>query len=115
MDHRRDKRFNEFGNLETYNFHATNRSVEIHTPLEITFRDISAGGLGIKSSIKLDPDVTISMNLDLDDENYVIIVKVVWCKSEGDVFSCGLKLIYMPDELVTYISSLDESTTKYSN
>lgn len=115
MDHRRDKRFNEFSNIETYNFHATNRSVEIHTPLEVTLKDISAGGLGIKSTINLEPDVTISMNLELDDENYVIIGKVVWCKPVGEVFSCGLKLIYMPDDLVRYISSLDESMTKYSN
>lgn len=115
MDHRRDKRFNEFGNIETYNFHATNRSVEIHTPLEITLRDISAGGLGIKSTIMLDPEVTISMNLDLNEENYVIIGKVVWCKSEGEVYSCGLKLIYIPDDLVQFVSSLDENNSKYSN
>ncbi|MBM7561075.1 PilZ domain-containing protein [Fusibacter tunisiensis] len=115
MDNRRNKRFEQLGQIETYNFHASNQVVEIQTPLEITLRDVSVGGLGIKCNTALSPDTTLSMNLDFEDENYVVIGKVVWCRATGNVFSCGLKLIYMPDELVTYLSDLESGSHKYSN
>ena len=115
MNQRRNKRFEQIGNIETYNFHASNRTVEIQSPLEITLRDISVGGLGIKINHAMDPDTTLSMNLDFNDENFVVIGKVVWCKEVGNLFSCGLKLIYMPDELVEMLTHMDDKNKKYMN
>lgn len=115
MGQRRNRRFEQIGNIETYNFHASNQTVEIQTPLEITLRDISVGGLGIKSSHAMNPDTTLSLNLDFNDENFVVIGKVVWCKEAGNLFSCGLKLIYMPDELVEMLTDMDNQNNKYSN
>ncbi|MGX8795714.1 PilZ domain-containing protein [Fusibacter sp. JL298sf-3] len=118
MDNRRDKRYS-IGNIESFNFHTTNREVEIQFPLEISLRDISAGGLGIKSNAFLETDTTLSVNLEFEGESFVVIGKIVWCHFCGDAcgnkYDCGLKLIYMPEQLVAYFSDMPETFTKYTN
>lgn len=114
MDKRRGKRF-PVGTIESFNFHTTNQEVEMSFPEEISLRDISLGGLGIKSNVRLQKETTLSINLQLEEESYVVIGKVVWCKSTGDQYDCGLKLIYMPEPLIAYFSDLKDSNNKYPN
>ena len=115
MDKRRGRRISTQGVIDSYNFHAANKAVTIHAPLEISLRDLSLGGLGIKSSDPLDVDATLSMNIELDAHNFVVIGKIVWCKPSGSLFDCGVKLIYMPDELVSMLMDAGDVQSKYSN
>jgi len=101
--------------IESFNFHSSNQEIVINTPIEISLVDISLGGLGIKSNIGLELDTTLSINLQLEDTNYVVIGKVMWCREDGNLFNCGLKLIYMPSELNDFIDETVEQSNKYTN
>lgn len=114
MENRRGKRY-ALGTIESFNFHTTNSEVEIQFPTEISLKDISIGGLGIKSDVLLEPGMTLSLNLELDNESYVVIGKTVWCKAIGEQFECGLKLIYMPETLIDHFLKDQETSRKYSN
>lgn len=114
MDKRRGKRL-PVGTIESFNFHTSTTEVEMYFPAEISLRDISLGGLGIKSSVALDKNTTLSVNLEFEGENYVVIGKVVWCSPMGEKYDCGLKLIYMPDELIQHFLHSEEPETKYQN
>lgn len=114
MEKRRAKRYH-VGVIESFNFHESNKAVEIDFPLEISLRDISAGGLGIKSNVIFEKDTTLSLNLELEEESYVVIGKIVWCEPCGDFYDCGLKLIYMPEPLRTEFDGESEQLSKYSN
>ncbi len=114
MDNRSGKRF-ALGNIESFNFHTTNREVTIQFPAEISLKDISVGGLGIKSNVPLEAGITLSLNLELNSESYVVIGKIVWCKKSGNLYECGLKLIYMPETLIDQFSKNQDLFSKYSN
>ncbi len=115
MEKRKDKRFEAHGTIDSYNFHAQNRAVTINAPVEISLRDLSYGGIGIKTNVPLEVEDTLSIHLQLDNHNYVVIGKVVWCKESGNLYDCGLKLIYMPEELISRFSGEASSESKYSN
>lgn len=114
MDKRKDKRF-LVGSIESFNFHETNRDVEMYFPAEISLRDISAGGLGIKSSVAIALDTTLSVNLELEGNHYVVIGKVVWCRPKNGQHDCGLKVIYMPEGLISQFIRHSETKSKYQN
>lgn len=114
MERRREKRLSQLGMIESFNFHSSQHNVVINAPVEISLIDMSAGGLGIKSNVELENDTTISINIEVDDMNYVVIGRVVWCKQEGNLYNCGLKLIYIPSELRDYLEG-SEDQTKYIN
>ena len=99
MERRREKRLSQLGMIESFNFHSSQHNVVINTPVEISLIDLSVGGLGIKSNVELENDTTISINIQVDEMNYVVIGRVVWCTKEGNLYNCGLKLIYIPSEL----------------
>ncbi len=115
MDRRRNKRLQNLGMIESFNFHNNNQDVVINSPLEISLIDISAGGLGIKSNIPLTEATTLSIAISYEDVNYVVIGRVVWCRREEDIYNCGLKLIYMPADLSHLIDSMIENENKYMN
>ena len=115
MERRRQRRYSQLGKIESFNFHASNQEVIINSPSEVSLIDISAGGLGIKSNVELELDTTLSINIQLETINYVVIGKVVWCRKEDDIFNCGLKLIYLPSELRDFLNSHEEQPNKYIN
>jgi len=115
MERRQDKRVGKPGVIESFNFHSTDQDIVINTPLEISLEDISLGGLGVKSNVKLELETTLSINLLLEGMNYVVIGKVMWCKKAGDLYTCGLKLIYLPHELTEFISVKINHENKYTN
>lgn len=115
MERRREKRISRIGIIESFNFHSTSQSVAINAPMEISLIDISIGGLGIKSSTYLEIDTTISVHIQLETDNYVVIGKVVWCRKEGNLYNCGLKLIYMPEELHEFLNDSGDQLSKYIN
>ena len=65
------------------------------------------GGLGISSSKPFEVGLTLSLDLQVNDENFVVIGKIVWCRREEDNYECGLKLIYMPENLSRIIESYE--------
>lgn len=115
MERRHDKRFGNAGVIESFNFHATNQQVAINSPVEISLVDISMGGLGIKSNVKIDLETTLSIDLQLEDQNYVVVGQVIWCKNEGSLYNCGMKLIYLPEELKEFIAENLDQFNKYTN
>jgi hypothetical protein len=115
MERRRQRRVSNLGAIESFSFQGENAVVEIDRPLEISLKDMSVGGLGIKSKTKFDIDTTLSIDLMIESDNYVVIGKIVWCKSNGAYYDCGLKLIYMPDELAALLDSAGEETIHYPN
>lgn len=116
LERRRKPRLSNLGIIESFNFHTNNKQVEISTPIEISLKDISVGGLGIKSNCQFENDTTLSLDIQFEGDNYVVIGKVVWCRESGDLFDCGLKLIYMPEELVKFLIGLDdESEQRFLN
>lgn len=115
MERRREKRLSQVGMIESFNFHSSQHNVVINTPVEISLIDMSAGGLGIKSNVALENDTTISINIQFDETNYVVIGRVVWCTQEGNLYNCGLKLIYIPSELRDHLEDKEDQQTKYIN
>jgi len=115
MERRREKRLSKLGIIESFNFHSSSHEVIINSPLEISLIDISIGGIGIKANTMLENDTTMSINIQLENENYVVIGKVVWCRPEDNLFTCGLKLIYMPTELHEFLENRVEQQNKYIN
>jgi len=115
MERRREKRLSQLGMIESFNFHSSQHNVVINTPVEISLIDLSVGGLGIKSNVVLENDTTISINIQVDEMNYVVIGRVVWCTKEGNLYNCGLKLIYIPSELRDYLDGSEDQQTKYIN
>ena len=101
--------------IESFNFHASNHEVIINAPNEVSLIDISVGGLGIKSKVELVVDTTLSINIQLEKANFVVIGKVVWCRKEEEIFNCGLKLIYLPSELHEFLDSHEDQPNKYIN
>ncbi len=115
-DRRRQRRLSNLGIIESFNFHTNNRLVEISSPIEISLKDISVGGLGIKSSCFIEDDTTLSIDIQFNEENHVVIGKVVWCRPNGKFYDCGLKLIYMPELLTSFLLDIDEEDDlKYMN
>ncbi len=115
MERRREKRLSQLGMIESFNFHASQHNIVINAPLEISLIDLSTGGLGIKSNVVLENETTISINIQLEETNHVVIGRVVWCAKEGNLYNCGLKLIYIPSELKDYLEGKEEQQTKYIN
>lgn len=115
MERRREKRLSNLGIIESFNFHASSQSVVINAPMEISLIDISKGGLGIKSSSYLEIETTLSIHIQLESENYVVIGKVVWCRKEENLYNCGLKLIYMPEALHAFLDDSGDQLNKYMN
>ncbi|GAB6108569.1 PilZ domain-containing protein [Fusibacter bizertensis] len=115
MDRRRERRISNLGVIESFNFHANNQEVVINSPLEISLVDISAGGLGIKSNIMLEEDTTLSIAIQYENINFVVIGRIVWCRREGQIYNCGLKLIYMPGELSELLEQAVDQENKYIN
>ncbi|HAS73295.1 MAG TPA: hypothetical protein DCS67_04035 [Clostridiales bacterium UBA8960] len=115
MERRREKRIEKLGVIESFNFHASHQGVVINSPVEISLVDISIGGLGIKSNVKLENDTTLSIAIELEETNHVVIGKIVWCSKEDHYFNCGLKLIYMPPELHDFLEDAMENSNKYMN
>jgi len=115
MERRREKRISKLGMIESFNFHSSSQAVVIHSPLEISLIDISVGGIGITSNIHLENETTMSINIQLEEENFVVIGKVVWCRPEENFYNCGLKLIYMPSELHEFLENRVEQSNKYIN
>ncbi|MDH8677227.1 PilZ domain-containing protein [Fusibacter bizertensis] len=115
MDRRREKRISNLGVIESFNFHANNQEVVINSPLEISLVDISVGGLGIKSNIMLEEDTTLSIAIQHEDVNFVVIGRIVWCRREDQIYNCGLKLIYLPSELNELLEEVVEQENKYIN
>jgi len=115
MERRHEKRLSQYGIIESFNFHSSQNNVVINTPLEISLIDMSIGGLGIKSNVLLENDTTLSINLQFEEINYVVIGKIVWCIEEGSIYNCGLKLIYMPSELKHYLEDKEDQLNKYIN
>lgn len=115
MERRREKRVSNLGIIESFNFHSSSQSVVINAPMEISLIDISIGGLGIKSSTYLEIDTTLSIHIQLETDNFVVIGKVVWCRKENNLYTCGLKLIYMPEELHTFLDDSGDQLNKYIN
>ncbi|MDN5351185.1 MAG: hypothetical protein PWQ12_101 [Clostridiales bacterium] len=114
-DRRKERRYENLGVIESFNFHMSNRTVEINAPVEISLKDISMGGLGIRSNKALEVGTTLSIHLQLDRDSTIVIGKVVWCRYDGSFFNCGLKLIYMPDELIDFLEVASEEGNKYMN
>lgn len=115
MDRRREKRIAKVGVIESFNFHASHQGVMINAPMEISLIDISIGGLGIKSNVPLENDTTLSIAIQLEQTNHVVIGKIVWCSEEASYFNCGLKLIYMPPELHDFLEESMAQDNKYIN
>ncbi|MBF4694038.1 PilZ domain-containing protein [Fusibacter ferrireducens] len=116
MDRRHRRRLSNLGMIESFNFHTNNRLVEINSPVEISLKDISLGGLGIKSNCFFENDTTLSLDIQFNEENHVVIGKVVWCRKSGNFYDCGLKLIYMPEPLINFLMEIDEDEeVKYMN
>lgn len=115
MDRRREKRIDKLGVIESFNFHASHQGVLINSPMEISLVDISVGGLGIKSNVRLEDETTLSIAIELEQTNHVVIGKIVWCAKEEGYYNCGLKLIYMPPELHDFLEDALESDNKYIN
>lgn len=115
MERRRQARISNIGKIESFNFQHGNEIVQIDTPIEISLKDISLGGLGIISSNAFDVDTTLSIGLILEEESFVVIGKIVWCQSMGAYYESGLKLIYMPHELNDLITDVEYQSQKYSN
>jgi len=116
MERRRERRLSNLGIIESFNFHANNRQVEISSPIEISLKDISLGGLGIKTNCFFETETTLSLDIQFNEQNYVVIGKVVWCRKNGKFFDCGLKLIYMPEDLIDFLVGIDEEENpKYMN
>ncbi len=115
MESRHEKRLSQLGMIESFNFHSSQHNVVIHAPIEISLIDMSLGGLGIKSSIMLENDTTISINIQLEGTNNVVIGRVVRCTKEGNLYNCGLKLIYIPSELKDYLEDKEDRQSKYIN
>ncbi len=115
MERRKQARLENVGVIESFNFQKGNDDVMIDSPVEISLKDISTGGLGIKSSNAFSVDTTLSLGLILDAQSFVVIGKIVWCKSRGDYYESGLKLIYMPEELAELVSDYELSSRMYDN
>lgn len=115
MERRREKRIGNLGVIESFNFHASNHEVMINSPLEISLVDISLGGVGIKSNVSLDKDTTLSIAIQMEQVNHVVIGRIVWCAKEDNYYTCGLKLIYMPPELRDLLEELSDQTNRYMN
>lgn len=115
MERRREKRISNLGVIESFNFHSSSQTVVINAPMEISLIDISIGGLGIKVSTYLEIDTTLSIHIQLDTDNYVVIGKVVWCRKEDNLYTCGLKLIYMPEALHAFLDESVDQSSKYFN
>lgn len=109
MERRHNKRVANFGVIESYSFQGDNRDVTIKRPKVISLRDISVGGLGITSSKAIEIGATLSLDLEVDNENYVVIGKIVWCRpGSDDHYECGMKLIYMPEDLSDMVEAFEE-------
>jgi len=115
MERRRRRRVSNLGVIESYSFQGENTIVEIDRPIEISLKNMSAGGLGIKSKTAFEIDSTLSIDLMIESYNYVVIGKIVWCKSNGAYYESGLKLIYMPDELMNLLDIAGEEAIHYPN
>lgn len=115
MERRREKRLSQLGMIESFNFHSSQHNVIINAPVEISLIDMSVGGIGIKSNVALENETTISINIQFEEMNYVVIGRVVWCKQEGNLFNCGLKLIYIPSDLKDYLEGNEDQQSKYIN
>lgn len=115
MERRREKRISNLGVIESYNFHTSSHDVMINAPLEISLIDISVGGLGIKSNNALEMDTTLSLAIEVESINHVVIGRVVWCRLEDGIYNCGLKLIYMPGELHDFLERIVDQENKYIN
>jgi len=115
LNRRSGNRFKEVGMIESFNFQSENKVVEIDYPMEVSLRDISMGGIGVKSNTNFDIGITLSMNLQIEGNSYVVIGKIIWCRERDGYYDSGLKLIYMPEPLVDYLMIADEESSKYHN
>ncbi|MDK2866563.1 MAG: PilZ domain [Clostridiales bacterium] len=115
MERRQAKRVRNLGEIESYSFQGDNRLVEINRPNIISLKDISTGGLGIQSATKFEAGTTLSIDLIINETSFVVIGRIVWCRENGIHYDCGLRLIYIPDDLENIIDAYDEEVNPYIN
>lgn len=109
------KRVDNDGRVQSVEYFQSQEHVQIEKPIEISLENISLGGIGIKSTEPLKVDMTISLNLFINEKNYSVVAKVVWTEDMGSYHKSGLELLYIPDELIEEIREIMNVETRYEN
>jgi hypothetical protein len=115
MERRQAKRVRNLGEIESYSFQGDNRMVVINRPNIISLKDISTGGLGIQSTTQFSDGTTLSIDLIINDTSFVVIGRIVWCRANGIHYDCGLRLIYIPEDLEYLINGYEDEGSQYIN
>lgn len=88
------------------------KAEEFKEPVEMTLRDVSAGGLGVICDRLFEKGSVLVMEITLEEVNYQkVTAKVMWTIKEDNAYRHGLELMNLSGKLYRHLSKLDNSIT----